>query len=78
MSDCIERLADLVDIAPEPTLIVEPGAAGWFVRQRKRDHTASMCQRIDGRLHPLPSTLHAGDYDDRRSAAAVNDFHPKV
>ena len=34
-------------------------------------------RRIDGRLHPLPTTLDAGNHYDWRAAPAVNDVHER-
>ena len=65
-------LINLVEIAIEAAgpveLAVTPGISG----QGKADHTAATLEGVDGRPHPFPSALDAGDEQDRWSGPDVN------
>ena len=43
-----------------------------LVAERERDDAAALRQRVDGRPHPFPAALDAGNQDERRSPCRVS------
>ena len=75
MPDCVQRFAAPVRRSSRTRSPRRNAARRGFVRQRKSDDAAPLRERVDRRLHPLPSSLDAGNDDDRSPGAAVDDVH---
>ena len=72
---CIHRLAHLLHVAVESRRRLEVRAASTLVGEREREDAATARERVDARLHPLPAPLDAGNDDDGRAGADVDDSH---
>ena len=64
--------ADLGDVVLKGPGRIAGERTGPLVAQRERHHPMVLRQRLDGRTHPLPAALQAGDQHDRRTLPEIN------
>src|SRR5689334_7121986 len=65
----IHRHRDLRYVIVEALRRIARERAGSLVAQRERHDAMMLCERIDRRTHPLPTSLQAGNDDDWNARA---------
>jgi hypothetical protein len=71
----IEHLFDLRQEVFDAAGGVDGEPTARLVAEREGDDAAASGERIDGRRHPFPAALYAGDHHDRNACPAIDDLH---